>query len=59
VGSPRVRWLLVEAAWGVAWRILRIRDGDTAPRRVAERIRVRRGTRVAVVALARRLAGIL
>jgi len=55
-GSPRVRWLLVEAAW----RILRIRDADTAPLRAwAERIRLRRGTRVAVVALARRLAGIL
>jgi transposase len=55
-GSPRVRWLLVEAAW----RILRLRDADTAPLRAwAERIRTRRGTRVAVVALARRLAGIL
>lgn len=55
-GSPRVRWLLVEAAW----RILRIRDADTTPLRAwAERIAVRRGTRVAVVALARRLAGIL
>lgn len=55
-GSPRVRWLLVEAAW----RILRIRDADTAPLRAwAERIALRRGTRVAAVALARRLAGIL
>ena len=55
-GSPRVRWLLVEAAW----RILRTRDADTAPLRAwAERIAVRRGKRVAVVALARRLAGIL
>ena len=54
-GSPRVRWLLVEAAW----RVLRIRGDDTAPLRAwAERIRARRGTRVAVVALARRLAGI-
>ena len=55
-GSPRVHWLLVEAAW----RVLRIRGADTAPLRAwAERIRARRGTRVAVVALARRLAGIL
>ena len=51
-----MRWLLVEAAW----RVLRIRDVDTAPLRAwAERIAMRRGKRVAVVALARRLAGIL
>jgi transposase len=44
-GSPRVRWLLVEAAW----RILRIHDADTAPLRAwAERIALRRGERVAV-----------
>jgi transposase len=55
-GSPRVRWLLVEAAWG----ILRSRDADAAPLRAwAERVALRRGKRVAVVALARRLAGLL
>lgn len=55
-GSPRVRWLLVEAAW----RILRSRAPAAAGLRVwAERIALRRGQRVAVVALARRLAGIL
>jgi transposase len=55
-GSPRVRWLLVEAAW----RILRSRDPAAAGLKAwAERIALRRGQRVAVVALARRLAGIL
>lgn len=55
-GSPRARWLLVEAAW----RILRSRDPDAAPLQAwAARVALRRGTRVAVVALARRLAGIL
>lgn len=55
-GSPRMRWLLVEAAWGV----LRSKRPDTADLRAwAERIAVRRGRRTAVVALARRLAGIL
>jgi uroporphyrinogen-III synthase len=55
-GSPRVRWLLVEAAW----RILRSRDPQAAGLRAwAERIAARRGQRIAVVALARRLAGIL
>jgi transposase len=55
-GSPRVRWLLVEAGW----RILRSRDPAAAGLKAwAERIALRRGQRVAVVALARRLAGIL
>ena len=55
-GSPRMRWLLVEAAWSV----LRSTRPDTADLRAwAERIAVRRGRRTAVVALARRLAGIL
>jgi len=55
-GSPRVRWLLVEAAW----RIWRSRDAGAAPLQAwAERVALRRGQRVAVVALARRLAGIL
>lgn len=55
-GNSRVRWLLVE----VAWRILRSRRAETAALRTwAERIALRRGKRIAVVALARRLAGIL
>lgn len=55
-GSPRVRWLLVEAAW----RILRSRDRAAAPLQAwAARVALRRGKRIAVVALARRLAGIL
>ncbi|GJG88791.1 IS110 family transposase [Gemmatimonadetes bacterium T265] len=54
-GSPRVRWLLVEAAW----RLQRSRDPDAAPLQAwAARVAVRRGTRVAMVALARRLAGV-
>lgn len=55
-GSPRMRALLVEAGW----RILRSNDAAAAPLRAwAERIVERRGTKVAAVALARRLAGIL
>lgn len=55
-GNSRVRWLLVEAAW----RVLRSADPAAAPLRGwADRIAVRRGKRIAVVALARRLAGIL
>jgi transposase len=55
-GNTRVRYLLVEAAW----RILRSKRPDTAALRAwALTIAARRGKRVAVVALARRLAGIL
>jgi transposase len=55
-GNTRARSLLVEAGW----RILRSADADAVPLRTwAERIAVRRGKRIAVVALARRLAGIL
>jgi len=55
-GSSRVRWLLVEAAWS----ILRSRNASSQVlREWAERIAMRRGRRTAVVALARRLAGIL
>jgi hypothetical protein len=55
-GDSRTRWLLVEAAW----RIRRSKDPALAPRNAwAERIATRRGKRVAIVALARRLAGIL
>ena len=55
-GNARARWVLVQAAWAI-WR-------DRTPRTArlrawAERIAVRRGKRVAAVALARRLAGIL
>ena len=55
-GNTRMRWLLVEAAW----RILRSPRPEAAALRAwAEQIAVRRGKRVAVVALARRLAGVL
>lgn len=55
-GNARARWLLVEAAW----RIVRSRSEETAALRAwAAGIAVRRGKQVAVVALARRLAGIL
>jgi transposase len=55
-GNARVRWLLVEAAWGV----LRSTRDDTAGLKAwGQRLGLRRGKRVAVVAIARRLAGIL
>lgn len=55
-GNSRVRYLLVEAGW----RILRAKGADTAALRAwAIGIASRRGKRIAVVALARRLAGIL
>jgi transposase len=55
-GSPRMRWLLVQAAWAV----LHATRAEARPLRAwAERIAQRRGKRVATVALARRLAGIL
>lgn len=55
-GNARARWLLVEAAW----RVLRSKKPETAALRTwALRIAVRRGKRIAAVALARRLAGIL
>jgi len=51
-----MRWLLVQAAIS----ILRLRRLETALLRAwAERIALRRGRKIAVVALARRLAGIL
>ena len=55
-GNRRVRWLLVEAAW----TILR-REGaqNSALHRWGSRIAQRRGKGVAVVALARKLAGVL
>jgi transposase len=55
-GNPRMRWLLVQAAWAV-WHS---KQSDAQPLRGwAQRIAHRRGRSVAVVALARRLAGIL
>ncbi|MGH8311009.1 MAG: IS110 family transposase [Steroidobacteraceae bacterium] len=55
-GNLRVRYLLVEAAW----RILRSSKAESAPlREWAQGIAERRGRRIAVVALARRLAGVL
>lgn len=55
-GSPRVRYLLVQAAWG----ILQGREtADLALRQWAEGLAQRGGRRVAVVGLARRLARIL
>lgn len=55
-GNGRARSLLVEAAWS----ILRYDKPETAALRIwAERIAARRGKSRAVVALARRLAGIL
>jgi transposase len=56
-GNGRTRWLLVEAAWGI---LLRSRRPETAVLRTwAEKVAGRRGKSIAVVALARRLAGIL
>ena len=55
-GDTRVRWLLVEAGW----TIMRSRRLDCQPLRSwAEGVASRRGRKVAAVALARRLAGIL
>ena len=55
-GNSRVRWLLVEAAW----RLLRTKSAEAAALRAwAHGVAGRRGKKIAVVALARRLAGIL
>jgi transposase len=56
-GNSRMRWLLVEAAWRVATH--KKRPETLALREWADRIARRRGMRVAVVALARKLGGIL
>jgi transposase len=56
-GNGRLRWLLVQAAWCILRR--RQRPETAALRDWAERIGGRRGRSIAVVALARRLAGIL
>ena len=55
-GNTRLRWLLVEAAWSV----MRSRNQQTEElRQWTGRIALRRGQRIAIVALARKLAGIL
>lgn len=55
-GDARMRWLLVETAW----RILRSPNADVAGLKAwALQIAERRGKRIATVALARRVAGIL
>ncbi len=55
-GPNRARYLLVEAAWA----LMRSNGPEGAAlRRWAAGIRERRGTKVAIVALARKLAGIL
>jgi transposase len=56
-GNARMRWLLVEAAWRVATH--KKRPDTLALRGWADRIARRRGKRVAIVALARKLSGIL
>jgi transposase len=58
-GNNRTRWLLVEAAWVL---LVKAKSAQAQPQPLqawAQRIAARRGKRVAVVALARRLAGIL
>ena len=55
-GNKRTRYLLVEAGWGV----LRTKGLDAKPlKEWTQRIATRRGKKIAVVALARRLAEIL
>ncbi len=55
-GNSQARWLLVEAGW----RLLRATAPAAAPLRSwGQAIAARRGKRVAAVALARRLAGVL
>jgi transposase len=56
-GNGRMRWLLVEAAWRVATH--KERPETQALREWADRIARRRGMQVAMVALARKLGGIL
>ncbi len=53
-GSPSMRWLLVQAAWAAR----RVRRKDALQLWVAQ-VEQRRGKKVAVTALARKLAGIL
>jgi transposase len=55
-GDSRVRWLLVEAGWSI---LNRPRVDTAGLRDWALQIAARRGKKIAVVALARRLGGIL
>jgi transposase len=55
-GDSRVRWLLIEASWSI---LNRPRVDTAELRNWALQIAVRRGKKIAVVALARRLGGIL
>jgi transposase len=56
-GPRALRWVLVQAAWALH---LRCRKPDAIPLQLwAQRIEQRRGRRTAIVALARKLAGIL
>jgi transposase len=54
-GNPYLRSLLVQAAWS----ILRLSDESDPLKVWADAVEKRRGKRIAVVALARRLAGVL
>ena len=55
-GNTRARWLLVEAGW----RILRTKTPEAAALRTwGQAIAARRGKRIAAVAVARRLAGVM
>jgi transposase len=54
-GNPYLRSLLVQAAWC----ILRTRDASDPLKAWGDAVEQRRGKRIAVVALARRLAGVL
>ena len=53
-GSPKLRWLLVQAAWSA----LRSKRGQEL-QQWTRQVEHRRGSRVAVVALARKLSGIM
>jgi transposase len=56
-GPPALRWVLVQAAWALRTRC---RQPTAVPLQLwAHRIELRRGKRIATVALARKLAGIL
>jgi len=55
-GDKRVRWLLIECAWGI---VRSRRASVESLQRWTDKIRTRRGQMIAAVALARRLAGIL
>jgi transposase len=55
-GNSRLRYLLAEAAWSV---LLSRKENTEELRAWAQRIAMRRGMKTAIIALARRLAGIL